>query len=98
MSNQEIANEIKNYIANAGSSYNTWYVGIAQDARARLFNDHGVKEKEDLWIYRTASTSEDARIIEDYFINTLGTDGGPGGGDETTKRVYAYKKAPHTDP
>lgn len=29
------------------------------------------------------SKEEIIREIEDYFVNTLGTDGGPGGGDET---------------
>ena len=55
-------------------------------------------EKGDWWIYRQASSSEVAREIESYFVDTLGTDGAPGGGDETTDMVYAYKKAAHTNP
>jgi len=31
-------------------------------------------------------------------VNTLGTDGGTGGGDDSTSSVYAYKKNSHTDP
>jgi len=95
---REIAQIIKNHIAKCGGAYNAWYVGIAQDPKARLFNDHSVDQKNDAWIYRTALGEKVARDVEEYFINTLGTDGDTGGGDENTKSVYAYKKNSHTNP
>ena len=95
---QEIISDIKGHIQKGGGGYNAWYVGISQDARDRLFRGHNVMEKGDWWIYRQASSSEVAREIESYFVDTLGTDGAPGGGDETTDMVYAYKKAAHTNP
>lgn len=98
MGKQEIINAIKEYIAKGGGGYKAWYVGISKDARDRLFNEHKVREKGDWWIFRTASSSQVAREIEDYFVNTLGTDGATGGGDEAADKVYAYKKAPHTNP
>lgn len=93
----EIKKEIKDYIDGFGVAYSAWYVGIAVDPKDRLFNDHSVK-KEDAWIYRTVSSSDAARRIEQYFVDVLDTDGGAGGGDENTKAVYAYKKNLHTDP
>lgn len=90
--------EIKNHIASEGGAYSNWYVGIAKSARERLFEDHKVKEKEDSWIFRKSESDKIARRIEDYFVNTLKTDGNPGGGDENTVFVYAYKKQSHTDP
>ena len=69
---------IKDFINKSGGSYSKWYVGVADNPYARLFNEHGVKEKSDAWICRTASSSEAAREIELYFIEVLGTDGGPG--------------------
>lgn len=93
---ETIISEIKAFMSNWGGHYSDWYVGIASDPRQRLFNDHNVDEKNDAWIYREAMNSESARAIEDYFINTLGTDGDVGGGDDTSKFVYAYKKASHT--
>ena len=97
-SKQEIIDDIKSHMQERGGKYSDWYVGISKDARDRLFNGHGVKEKKDVWIYSKASSSQTAREIEDYFVNTLGTDGGAGGGDETSDMVYAYKKARHTNP
>lgn len=47
-------------------------------------------------IYKEAFNSDSARLVEDYFVNTLGTSGDAGGGDNTTKFIYAYKKASHT--
>jgi hypothetical protein len=95
---QEIINDINAYIQQGGGGYGSWYVGISKDARDRLFSSHNVKEEGDWWIYRQASSSQVAREIEYYFINSLGTDGGTGGGDVTADIVYAYKKRPHTDP
>ena len=94
----EVIADIKAYIQEWGGKYSDWYVGIASDAKSRLFNDHAVKEKGgDGWIFRECESSSVARDIEDHFINTLGTDGGPGGGDYTTKSVYAYKKTSYTE-
>lgn len=95
---QEIITEIDSHIEHCGDGYGTWYVGVSKAARDRLFNQHGVKEKGDSWVYRTASSSKIAREVEAHFVNELGTDGGTGGGDETATMVYAYKKARHTDP
>ncbi len=90
-----VIKEIKAYIIDNGGRYRDWYVGIASDARDRLFNAHAVKEQGDAWIYRQCESSDNARDVEDYFI-ALGAAGGPGGGDYTTTYVYAYKIASHT--
>jgi len=97
-SEEEIKSDIKAYIQKSGSGYGAWYVGISKDARDRLFRGHGVHEKGDLWIWRQAQSSTVARNIEAYFVNTLDTDGAPGGGDKDADYVYAYKKAAHTTP
>lgn len=95
-SKPEIIADIKTYINNLTSKYSDWYVGIASDPQKRLFTDHTVNKDSDLWIYRECATSDIAREVEEYFVNTLKTDGGPGGGDYSTKYVYAYKKSTQT--
>lgn len=95
---QEIIDEITTHIQRCGGNYSAWYVGISKDAKDRLFNGHNIREKKDAWIFRTACSSQVARDIEEYFVNTLDTDGGTGGGDNTSDIVYAYKKAAHTNP
>jgi hypothetical protein len=95
-SRERIKQEIKDYIRDCGGAYSDWYVGIASDAKQRLFTDHGVTEKGGVWIYGHCENSEVARDIEDYFVNTLGTKGGPGGGDEDTTFIYAYKTTSDT--
>lgn len=97
-SQQEITAEIKAHIQNEGSGYKAWYVGISRDARKRLFNDHNVTENNSWWIYREAYSEADARNIENYFVKSLGTDGGTGGGDQLSRYVYAYKKTSTTNP
>lgn len=85
-------NEIIAYVNNNGGKYSEWYCGIAADVRDRLFNEHNVREQGDFWIFRNFEASEIARTAEKYFIESLGFDGGPGGGDRTTTFVYVYKK------
>ena len=80
-----------------GGSYSEWYVGIAEDPKDRLFNDHNVRKEEDYWIYDEADSHQSARNVEDYFVNTLKTKGGLGGGSSQSKFVYAYKTDSHTN-
>lgn len=94
---QQIINDIINFMSQWGGAYGDWYIGITSDSEQRLFNDHGVNRANDAWIYRTANTSDDARSIEQYFIG-LGCDGGSGGGDNTSRIVYVYKKSSRTNP
>jgi hypothetical protein len=95
---QVIINEIKSHIQKEGSGYKAWYVGMSRDPRNRLFKDHNVSEENSWWIIREAASSTAAREIESYFVNKLGTDGGTGGGDSSSKYVYAYKKTSSTNP
>ncbi len=72
-----------------GKANSAWYVGIAADPRARLFTDHKVDEKSGIWVFATADTNAIARQVETAYHNA-GCKGGPGGGDASTKAVYAY--------
>ena len=98
ISEEQIKSDIKAHIEKEGSSRSSWYVGVSKDARNRLFNEHGVQEIGDWWIYRQAFSSDAARNVEDYFVNIFGTDGDVGGGDKDADYVYAYKKNGHTNP
>lgn len=96
MVKQQVINEIKGYIDATRTAYSSWYVGITNDAEGRLFSEHGVDKANDQWIFRTCDTNTDARAVEDYFLNQLRTTGGPGGGDYSSTKVYAYKISTHT--
>ena len=89
-------NEILSYVHSLGGNYSDWYCGIAADARDRLFNGHRVSEKSGHWIFRNFGNSEVGRSIEKYLIESLGFDGGSGGGDLSTVFVYAYRKTADT--
>lgn len=91
MTREEVINEIEQYILKNGGDYPDWYIGITSDPNDRLFNGHRVEKDRIPWIYRLCSSSDVARIIEDYFLGERGTMGGPGGGDDDATYVYAYK-------
>ena len=74
-----------------------WYVGITANPDDRLFNDHNVnKDDKGDWIYRQAADVQVAREVERYFIEKHRTKGGPGGGDNHSRYVYAYRVSSHT--
>lgn len=72
-----------------------WYVGIAADPKQRLFKDHNVTEGSGSYIALEASSTAEAREIEQTYLDA-GFDGGAGGGDNNTNWVYAYLKVPGT--
>lgn len=92
---QEIVDAIVNYVGNEDRS--DWYVGIAADATDALFNRHNVDKEGSNggWIYDTAPSNAAARAAEKA-LHDGGFDGGPGGGDDKTRSVYAYRKAAAT--
>lgn len=84
-----ICSEISEHINKQAGPRQKWYVGIASNVKARLHGDHQVPEKDHWFIWRQAHSADDARAIEKAFLE-WGCDGGPGGGDHTTKFVYAF--------
>ena len=76
-------------------NYKDWYVGITEDINERLFNFHKVDKQKAGWVFIRAESSDTARSIEKYFLDTRKTDGGPGGGDEP-EFVYAYRITDYT--
>lgn len=88
--------EIDNYIRNIGGSYSQWYVGIASNPRSRLIEGHNVDIRYNC-IALNLATSREARTVEAFFLEK-GCDGGTGGGDFTTRSVYAFHKTHSTNP
>ena len=97
-SKQDISDKIEAYFDVRDGSYSSWYVGITNDVTRRVFNEHGVDEKEDWYIFITATSESVARDVEDYFHNVRGCDGEGGGGKKDTDIVYAYKENTRTNP
>lgn len=96
MKKQQVISEIKSYIEANNSIYSNWYVGITNDPEKRLFSEHNVDKVYGKWIYCPCDSNNDAREVENYFVNTLKTDGGEGGGDLSSRYVYGYLKTTTT--
>lgn len=93
---QTIVNEINDHLAKSGRRYySDFYIGITNDVDRRMFSEHNVPREKTWWIYRTASDSDVARQVENYFLRK-GMRGGKGGGDETSNIVYCYAVGPTT--
>lgn len=94
---QQIIADIDEYMVQHGGPNSAWYVGIASNARDRLFDGHNVSENGGVWIYSQATSASVAREVEKAYLDA-GCDGGSGGGDASTLYVYAYRKTRSTNP
>jgi hypothetical protein len=83
--------DILGYMKKCGGQCRDWYVGIAEDPQDCLFKRYSVNRLADAWIYRDAINDNNARAIESVFTSN-GYDGGPGGGSNRSRFVYAFKK------
>ena len=95
---QQIIKDMDQHIQQGGGSYEKWYVGVTNEPKGQLFEEHGIHQRGDSWIYKRAFTGSSARSVGAHFIKTLGTDGRTRGSGGRSIYVYAYKKNPHTIP
>ena len=94
---QEIYDKIVAHIKKQGSPFSSWYCGITESIKNRLFGDHNVPEKDHWFIHRPCASNESARNVEKALLD-LGCDGGTGGGGDDAIYVYAYLKTSVTEP
>ncbi len=93
---ERIVSDILGYVQQSGSDFAGWYVGIADDARSKLFKDHGVDEASGQWIFENAMTESCARRIGQQLIENHKMSGAVGTTGYSTTSVYAYKITPST--
>ncbi len=99
LSVQQIKHEILAYIKEFGGGFDEYYVGVAADPQAALFETHGVDRDNDPWLYKQALTYQAARTVQRYFLERLNADGAPPDeATEDTDCVYVYKKSERTTP
>jgi hypothetical protein len=96
-SSEIIVMEMLEFIQKEGGHPGTWYVGITDDPRRRLFDEHQVHYQEDAWIYRAAASEDEARRVEEYFL-AYGLIGGAGRRLQAPCAVYAYRRSIRTQP
>jgi hypothetical protein len=87
--------EILQFIYREGGDPKTWYIGVTNDPRQRLFNEHQVHYQNDAWIYRVATSEGEALQVQSYFLE-FGLAEGEEGWQPGACAVYAYRK--HAEP
>jgi hypothetical protein len=96
-SSEIIVMEMLEFIQREGGHPKTWCVGVTNDPRHRLFNEHQVHYQDDAWIYRTATSESEALHVQAYFtefgLSEIGRSGSSG-----SRMVYAYRKSINTKP
>jgi hypothetical protein len=96
-SSEIIVMEILEFMQMEGGRPMTWYIGITDDPKRRLFDEHQVHYQNDSWIYRTAVSATEAQRVKEYFLE-YGLDGAKGSERPDSRVVYAYRKSVSTEP
>ena len=86
---QTIIHDIDSHMQKSSVKNAGWYVGITGDIEERLFGFHKVPRKDYWFIYRRATSADEARAIEAAY-HKVGCQGAGGGGDHTAVYIYAY--------
>ena len=69
--------------------YSDFYVGITNDARRRLFDEHHVDKDHQWWIFSAADNEDIARQVEQHYLKS-GMRGSFGGGKGDGSAIYVY--------
>jgi hypothetical protein len=94
-SSEIIVMEMLEFIYREGGHPNNWCIGVTNDPRRRLFDEHQIHYKNDSWIYRTATSEGDALQVHSYFLE-FGLVKGEEVWQSGACAVYAYRK--HAEP
>jgi hypothetical protein len=89
--------EILEFIRMEGGHLATWCIGVSNEPKQRLFDEHQVHYQDDAWIYRTTASESEALNVQSYFLE-YGLDGRKGGRRADYRMVYAYRKGISTKP
>jgi hypothetical protein len=90
---RRLLDKITGYVGRYGGLFERWYVGIATDPRHRLFEEHGVSEESEPWIFLKTSSEEVGHQVMEALLHR-GMLGGRGWADGDGSFVYAYRGAP----
>lgn len=91
MDENQIIKLIKHFIHQEPPT--SYFVGIAQKPNVRLQAHCALHVKA---MSVQADDTNTAKSVVKYFVNTIGTDGGSGGGNDNSKYLYCYKKGMNT--
>jgi hypothetical protein len=96
-SSEIIVMEILEFIQREGGHPRIWCIGVTNDPRRRLFDEHQVHYQKDAWIYRTAMSESEALQVQSYFLE-FGLNESEEGWWPGACTVYAYRKNINAEP
>ncbi len=85
------------YISKRGGEFHEWYISNTNDGTGSLVNEHSVEIDGDGWLIMDATSSDRAKEIVDYFIQSCGMIGSTRDAEDANF-VYVYKHESHTTP
>ena len=88
---QEGYDQIVAYIKANGGVYSKWYVGVALDAKTRLFTDYKVSSVDGAWIQRTCESDLSAHLVEEALLRRDWEGGAGSGGDGSTQVLRVHE-------
>lgn len=91
---QQIKFEFISYVKEFGADFSAWSVGVAEDAPAALFGEHGIDEARDIWLWKPAVSPAAAAMVRDWICGRQGAAALPGEG----RQVFLFRRGPEVGP
>ena len=85
---QQIKFEFISYVKEFGADFSAWSVGVAEDAAAALFRDHGVDEARDIWLWKPEVSPAAAAMVRDWICGRQGATALVGEG----RQVFLFRR------
>lgn len=95
ISQKELVTEIEEHIRKAGDALGEWCVGTAKDCHSPFFRQHQAADVGDSLAYREAFTTNAAKEVVYYLVNTRGVELDHDCVPEPGRIVFVHRKMRH---
>lgn len=92
---QQIKFEFLSYIKEFGGRPQEWHVGCAIDAPSAMFEQEGVDQVRDIWLWKPALSPAAAQIVFRYLTDQLRVQSAKSG--MPGANIFLFKKRPLAD-
>jgi hypothetical protein len=96
-SQDQIISDVQKYVNHCGGQYPSWFLGVTDNPKDKLFNEHCVDMKKDHWLFAFAMNPDSAKQILARF-KELGAEVNDNALSPRARAVYAFKKSWRTNP
>ena len=75
-----------------GGAHSSWFVGVTAESTEESLKKHRIDSEKNVWIFKTADSSFEAKRIYEYFTKFIDTDGAYANNSNESINIFMYRK------